>query len=816
MQHEVIPSIAKKTFAVAYALGGIALLVAATNQSDLWVGLMCVIGALMLVLAAVLSFAESATTKAPVTPLAANGPSTSPKQTEAASEPLASAQTQHAAQATTPKAPEPELEAGTKAEPKPEPTREPNPEPEALPEPKPGQPATPSPSPETLRLIMLRSKDALATLRELATHDSDSPLATALRATGILELEDDSHFECAHIKRSSRFWFHADLQSASPEKYDVLTSAEAVLNTYQDALLATSASDDVFIRMREVYARMPRAVYDAESKLGLTSNKKGMSGEWGTRLRFAEFCECVALPFRTSYSFDVNLRDGAFDITASVPRPRCFSYLAADASARARAARTYALDLAQALAQGAFDAHERIAHVQVRCHEQGSDRYILSLLIDRSKLGNGRVSKLLSLDIQELISAGYVQAQIGDDGWYLPLEEDSNRLQGLLDRPDRWVPPELRKDELPQELAKLCRARSFADLTINENAMRIEAWGQLAPKLDGTLATAAKHLVALRDASDDLSTVEAANRLANALVNDEMDVNDTKAMQKLFIDGSSLDQTCEMANHAFHNGDHDEKERALARLEAELAPLMLTGLYLDDELSVYRYFNSLPERIAYNLAVDDGARSVRLVPDAYYAAHSLAARLSGILGHLSMAFEHANEICRVAPYTADALFAKVRLLEDNTQVIEAASLLHKLIERAPSHHVMALAFYRLAYMEWKLGRSDLAAACYERSIEISSGVAQQALPELEDLLAAEPTLRRLTPDQTKAALAKANIPYGNDQGLFERLALISQAATDAEVFSVAFQMTSFYADARHDDIAVAVYNSFRPQQGYPR
>ena len=792
MQHEVIPPIAKWTLGVAYALGGIALLVAASSQSDLWIGLLCVLGALMLLLAAVLSFAESATEKAPTQ---AQAPATTPTP----------------APAPTPT-------------PAPIPVSTPTPAPEPAPAPTPAPdssrihaPAsttakpTQEPSVETLRLIMLRSKDALATLRELATHDSDGTLATALRATGILELDDDDHFECAHIKRSSRFWFQTDLTSASQEKYDVLTSAEAVLNTYQDALLAPSASDDAFIRMREVFARIPRAVYDAESKLTLSANKKGMAGEWGTRLRFAEFCEHIALPFRTSYGYDVNLRDGAIDITASVPRPRCFSYLAAEKTAQARAARAYALDVAEALAQGAFDAHERIRHVQIRCHEQGSKAFILSLLINRDDLGDGRVSKLLGLDLQGLVNSGYVQATVGDDGWYAPLEGDADRLGGLLDRPDRWVPPELREGEPPSELAQLCGAKRYADLAINESAMRVDAWVQLEPKLDATLATAAKHLMALRDSSDDLSVVEAANRLANALVNDAVDIEDAQAMKQLFINGSSLDQACDKANQAYQQGDHDDKEQALARLEAELSPLMETGIYLDDELSVYRYFNSIPERIAYNLAIDDAERSVRLVPDSYYAAHSLAARLAGTLGHIGIAMEHADEICRIAPYTSDALLAKIRLLEDNTQVIEAAHLLHELIERAPSHHVMSLAFYRLAYMEWKLGRSDLSVACYERSLEISSSMAHQALPELENLLQAEPSLKRLASGQTKDILAKANIPFGDDDGLFERLALVSQAATDAEVFTLAWQMSSFYADARRDDIAIAVHSSFRPQ-----
>ena len=806
MQHEILPPIAKRTLAAAYALAGVALLVAATQQSDAWVGALCALGALLLVLAAVVSFAETAarTKAAPDAPAPEpNAPEAPAPQPAAEESPAQEPQATHA---------EPKGHKDAKA---PETAEAPTPAPAPAPEPEPKPPAAASQpsselSPETLQLIMIRSQDTLSTLRELATHDPESALSCALSATGILELDDDTRFGCAHLRRSKRFWFQTDLSSAPKERYDILTSAEAALNTYQDALLAPSASGDVLIRMREVFARIPRATYEAESKQTLTNGKAGMDGEWGTRLRFAEFCENVALPFRMSYDFDVNLRDGAFDIIVNVPRPRCFSYLAHDDGARARAARAYALDVAQTLAQGAFDANEQIAHVQVRCHEQGKDETILTLLIDRDDLSNGRVSTSLRLDLQGLRDAGYAQATIDESGWYAPLEENSNRLAALLERPDRWIPPELRQGELPKDLALASGAQTFKDLSINESAARREAWKGFEAQLDGTLGQAVKELVALRDASPDLSVIEAANRLADALVNDVVDVEDTAAMQRLFINGSSLDQACAQARAAIDNGDHDAKEAALARLEAELAPLMETGLYFDDELNVYRYFNSMPERIAYNLKMDDAPRSVRIVPDAYYAAHSLALRIHGLLGNAALAFEHADELMRVAPCTSDATLAKVRLLEEDGQIIEAANLLCELIASAPTLHAMGLAFYRLAFMEWKLGRSDLSVACYERAIDLSPTCAQQAEPELSDLLKTEPELKRLKPEQAKAALVEAGIPLGDDDALFERLARSAQATTDAEVFSVAWQLASFYADARHDDISVAVYRSLSP------
>ena len=791
MHHTVFPPLAKRALGVAYALGAVALFVAATRQADAGTGLLCAAGAAMLAVASAFSFAEASKPATEVAP--AQEPADTPHETEAQ------------ALADVTQEPEEELsqEATAEAPVEEAPEQEPAPE----------KPASPSPNPsaQTLQLIMIRSQDALSTLRELATHDFESTLATALRKTDILALEDGPRFGCAHIKQSERFWFQCDLRSATPEDYDILSSAEAVLNTYQDALLAPWRTDDTLQDMRCVVDRLGYVCYDAEAALIPTKLTEDMSGEWGTRLRFARYCERLRLPFRTAYTFDVNLQANAMEIKASVPRPLCFAFLGYGALECADAARFYAIELAEVLAQGAFAVNPQVEHVHVLCHEQGSSDALISLLIHRDELDKGRVRTGVGTNIARLIEEGILVATLSDDGWFAPLPCVPKRLEGLMERPDRWVPPELKEGAIPEALAQSTRSRSYSDLAINENAARKEAWKELEPALDGKLGTAVKRLVALRDSDADLSVVEAANRVADALVNDAIDVDDTKAMQQLFINGSSLDQACGFARAALQNGDHDAKEAALARLESELAPLMQTGLYLDDELSVYRYFNSIPERISYNFEVDDESRELRLVPDAYYAAHSLALRLHAFLGNFDMAFTHAEELCRIAPHTSDAILAKVRLLEDNTQIIEASELLHGLIEHAPTHQAMALAFYRLAFMEWKLGRSDLSVACYERSAQVSPSIAQQAAPELEDLLRAESTLKHLTREETEAALAEAGIPLGDDEALFERIARATQASTDAELFPIAWQLASFYADARRDDVSYAVYRSLEPK-----
>ena len=794
MQRKSLPSNVTVALSVAYAIGALLLFGVIPNAGDPWLAAVCVVGGALLAISSLVTFTYRPQ-EAPTAHIM-SGP-----------EVVAQQQTQ-----------EPEV---TQPEPEPEsPAPEPAPEPARLTAPKTTvPPALNAPKEQiglvskTLRLMMVRSQDVVATLRDLANHNSESALGEALTATGITELTNAPVFECGHLRRSQRFWFQFDPDNVDNDTFDTLTSAEATLNVYQDALLISKTANDKLERMRDVIQNFAQETISLAADIEVNP-KSADDNEWDVRLRFAEFCEKVHLPFRVKYDYDVNLEGGAFDITAAVPRPHCFAFLGYDEEGTADVAVRYAIDVAEVLADGAFAASRQIEQVQVRCHEFGSKEVLLSFLVKRENLRSGRVTREYAHIFDEPIGQGVLVCDVDPDtpgAWFTPLADDGNRIAELLDRHDRWVPVELREGEVPNDVALACGARTYSDLGISEGAARIAAWRQLAKQLDGTMTTAISSLVALRDETDDFTVKEAANRVADALVNDKLDVSDTDAMAELFIRGSSLDQACAQARKALDDDNEFAAEVAVARLEAELAPLMETGLYLDDEVNVYRYFNSIAERITYNLEMDDGTRKVRLVPDAYYSAHSLALRLHTYLGNTELAQAHADELIRMAPATADPYFAKVRLLEDESSILDAADVLKETIVNAPTHHDMAIAFYRLAFMEWKLGRADLSIACYERSIELYPPASHQAIVELNDLLEAEPQLKRHKSSELEALLTEEGIPYGDDKLLSERFLRASKAVTGAEIFSIAWQTLGAYVDADRDDVLVGVYRSLRPR-----
>ena len=90
---------------------------------------------------------------------------------------------------------------------------------------------------------------------------------------------------------------------------------------------------------------------------------------------------------------------------------------------------------------------------------------------------------------------------------------------------------------------------------------------------------------------------------------------------------------------------------------------------------------------------------------------------------------------------------------------------------------LGICFYRLAFIEWKLGHGQLAAACYARATELRSDVADQANVELEELLANDPQLKRVGGEEARKMIEAAGLPYGSTSDMLRYWFEISTVAT---------------------------------------
>lgn len=671
----------------------------------------------------------------------------------------------------------------------------------------------------TFDRLVLRSTDIIATLRDVAAHNRASHplLAEMLDRAGVTSWTGAPRMDAAKLSRNGRFWLNAPIGRLDADDVDRVLAAEAALNIEQDVVLKSLPADESGIaKVLASVSELDVSYSDDFGRMDAETLTSATDGEWNCRLRIADFLENAPAPFRISFDMQTNLREGLAEVAVDVPRPDSLSVLTADPARQVVAARAYALRSALLAARAALGSSRRVKRVTVHCNEPSSQDGFSTLM--RLTATPETIPGLLAaardpaIDTNGFPRDEAVEATFDSRGWFVPICVWSGFTTAGLDVAGRFDPVEANDTPCPEPLAMATGARTYADLGINESGGRVAAWNGIVGQLGESTGSAVSALMTLRNTAHDLSVAEAADRTSKALVEGSVDSSDREAMAQVFVNGSALDVATRRARKVLDDDPNpDEAAGVLATLEGSLAPIAETGMYLDDPDCVYRYFNSVGERFAYNRAFSDDTRTVKLVPDSYYMAHSIAARLNASLDDVDRALAHADELIRIAPMTTDAALVKVRILEDATRVFEAADLLKEYVNKSSTVRDMAICLYRLAFMEWKLGRSDLAVACYQRSINLFPANAAQAEQELSDLVESDEGLRRLAnDDEVRDVLAKGGLPCGPVGELRVRSLAAAMACVDANVFSVARPMLGIAIDANRDDALSDVHRSLKP------
>ena len=402
-----------------------------------------------------------------------------------------------------------------------------------------------------------------------------------------------------------------------------------------------------------------------------------------------------------------------------------------------------------------------------------------------------------------------VRAEFDGSGWFKPIEPFLTANDELVSPAKRRKDPELVETILAGPSQSALGAARACDMGINEIAGRIHAWYSLLPELqDATTEQYVSELVKIRDnAGEDLSIAEAASRTVAALVEGSLDADEPDEIRELFIEGSALDRAVMRASAMTDvpEGEDPHLEEALAILEGALEPIDSVGAYLDDDSQVFRYFGSVAERLRFNRDIDDHLRRVRLVPDSYFRAHLLCARFLGSMERYDEAMTHALILQRIAPASIDAALVQVRILEDQSRTFEAADLLKSCIDLSLTGRDAALSHYRLAYMQWKLGREDLGVACYQRALKWRTDIAGMAKAEMDDLISSDEALKPLSEEEADALLTANSIPLGCEQDDMEVIRNAAVHAIDAGLFPTARPLLGVLYEMRRDDVIYDLY-----------
>lgn len=666
------------------------------------------------------------------------------------------------------------------------------------------------PGMQTVEALVQRSDDVAATLRDLVSHGQTSAdygmLPALLVRSGIMEWEGAPRFSANRLRRNRRWWMSCDVDELTEDGYDRLIALEGALNLAADLAegACPDAPDDqgrIEALFRDLASLSPLPAPEGRT---FPAGEKG--GEWAARLALSEWLENLPAPFRVVSAFQLDLNEGLACVDVAVPSPSCLALVApGDEALQAAEARRYAWRLALTVARGAFAASPRIGRVGVNCVSHGARETLLSLLMDRGELD----ALLAGADAPGAGPAPgeTCRVDVAEDGRMRPVRALLARSDSRLNPASRWDAVELDPMDASAAVREACGAARVSDLGINENARRVAAWNQLAGTLGATTADAVARLMATRDASEDQTVREACSRTCQALVDGAVDASDHQALALAFVLGGPLDQAQRQAlDLAGEDAGPADLERALGLLDAVLVPLAQAGAYADGPTRVFRYFNSAAERVRFNRTVADG-RDVVLVPDAYYAAHSLTARVLTQLGRAEEAQVHADELARVAPVTPDAALSRVRVLEAQERIFECVDVLVDAMGYAATAREMSICLYRLAYMEWRLGRNRLAVACYERSMRLHGEIASQAKEELDELLDSESGLSRLDPEECARELSAAGVPLGDADGARHVMEEAAAACVDARLMGISRAYLAVALEVDRDDALLGVYRS---------
>lgn len=662
----------------------------------------------------------------------------------------------------------------------------------------------------SVEALVQRSDDVVASLRDLVSHGQTSAdygmLPALLVRSGLMEWEGAPRFSANRLRRNRRWWMSCDVDELTEDGYDRLIALEGALNLAADLAegACPDAPDDqgrIEALFRDLASLSPLPAPEGRT---FPAGEKG--GEWAARLALSEWLENLPAPFRVVSAFQLDLDEGLACVDVAVPSPSCLALVApGDEALQAAEARRYAWRLALTVARGAFAASPRIGRVGVNCVSHGARETLLSLLMDRGELD----ALLAGADAPGAGPAPgeTCRVDVAEDGRMRPVRALLARSDSRLNPACRWDAVELDASDAPRAVREACGAVRVSDLGINENARRVSVWNRLVATLGSTTSDAVARLMSARDATEDPTVREACSRTCQALVDGTVDASDHQALALAFVLGGPLDQAQRQAlDLAGEDAGPADLERALGLLDAALVPLAQAGSYADGPTRVFRYFNSAAERVRFNRTVADG-RDVVLVPDAYYAAHSLAARVLTQLGRAEEAQVHADELARVAPVTPDAALSRVRVLEAQERIFECVDVLVDAMGYAATAREMSICLYRLAYMEWRLGRNRLAVACYERSMRLHGEIASQAKEELDELLDSEPGLSRLDPEECARELSAAGIPLGDADGARRAMEEAAAACVDARLMGISRAYLAVALEVDRDDALLGVYRS---------
>lgn len=553
-------------------------------------------------------------------------------------------------------------------------------------------------------------------------------------------------------------------------------------------------------------------------------------GEWDVRRAIGEAMERFKLPVRFSAQFraDVSAGEVAFELDsppADLMPARAFdaargSWADVADDERERAALLYAERLGVMLAAAAFHGGAAVERVTVvayaaRFDEPSQDAAPLyRVTFTRAAFCEGGAYRAAADDPEQLFSqAGASFGEKARADWSI-----DDAVSAPV-RAARASLPETAARELSERERRAFGAEAMRDVRIRADAQLRSVAERVAQDVARTTSAteAVRCVQATRASADDPRVFDACARLMTALIEDAVDPSDENALVACFMGDDpyliALGQARAVARTDAHKAVEILRD-AIARAEA-------SHRFDDNAEAVHRMFDSYASRIIYNRerahtalwragvagAHPDEGKRVELLPASLAMCYLDAVRL------LEESFDYADEALelglrciQVAPTYSPAYRQTARAYMLVGDMPQARKMLARCLEIATLPDEIAAAYYQLAYVEWKSGRSDAGVACYVKSMMTSPIYLAQCTVEMHQLMA-ETACRPVEGDRVDGVLADAGIPVAPSDVMLDALDDAMRAAIDADMFGMGSSLLALRLHYRPDDALADVLQS---------
>ncbi|MBQ9004953.1 MAG: tetratricopeptide repeat protein [Atopobiaceae bacterium] len=535
--------------------------------------------------------------------------------------------------------------------------------------------------------------------------------------------------------------------------------------------------------------------------------------EWAVRMAISTAIESFQLPHRLSASWRVNVADGnvAFEIElppeATFPATRFVEDLGLVATSREmrrKAASDYALRLALLVANAAFRCSELIKHVWVAGSVQTATRHACYLSVDFDRW---RFSHLDLSDLGDLSSVyhSFAPAMRLEEGILRPVEQTFDLGERRFCPPRRYEPVSLSTRKIARPWSESLGTERVSGLAIDEGSGRELMAADIMSKLGDTTEHNVHLIMELAGDAPDPTVRTAAERTVNKLIAGTLE-EDAQAIGREFLAGDPLSLAVQRAGELLSQKAPSEAQRVI---EEVLAPIDDAGLYADTPNIEYRFFPSYVERALYNRLFAYAGRLPSLVPQTYFQAHYLMSVSLLMQGSLEGALTHARRLVELAPLDARTHAHLTRCLELLGRDDEAVDVLTHLLTIAHDPEGLALAYYRMAFFQWKQGHTLAAQACYATSLRFAPAYTPYVAMEMATLAYQNPGSFReeLSEQEAEQLLKDQGIPVAPTEEMSEAFLDCARASLDAEIFPVARNFAWILGAFSQDDIVAGLIRS---------